>query len=154
MATNCNGTDNYFPMLVDIYFPIINQTQYGQPVKNWVFDRSVACNLEVYGRKGSPEITPEAYMKMKNTLKCCHPISEKPLFLAYLMSSICPMVSFMRWVRTSRWLSRAKASIFGFVWCWYRYWWQRLVTSPSAPWFNACFIAKTDTSSRYCSPLV
>lgn len=81
MATNCNATDNYFPMLVDIYFPIITQTQYGQPTKNWVFDRSVACNLEVYGRKGSTEMTPEAYMKMKNILigrtKCDPRISSE-----------------------------------------------------------------------------
>lgn len=81
MATDCNATDNYFPMKADIYFPIISQNQYAQPTKRWVFDRTVACNFEVYGRKGSSEITPDAYIKMKNILigriKCDPRISSE-----------------------------------------------------------------------------
>ena len=40
----CEVTDFMFPMKADIYFPIVAQGGYGQPTKNWVYDRTITCN--------------------------------------------------------------------------------------------------------------
>jgi hypothetical protein len=55
-------------MLCDVYYPIITQTSYGQPTKDWVYDRSIACNLTTMTRKGIEDNTPDAYIKMEGKL--------------------------------------------------------------------------------------
>ena len=40
----CETTDFLYPMKADIYYPIITQNKYGQPQKEWVFDRTAVCN--------------------------------------------------------------------------------------------------------------
>ena len=64
----CDDTDFMFPMLADIYYPIITQTSYGQPSKEWVYDRTIACNLTTMTRKGMEDNTPDAYIKMEGKL--------------------------------------------------------------------------------------
>lgn len=64
----CDDTDFMFPMLVDIYYPIISQNSYGQPKKDWVYDRSIACNFTTTARKGVEDSTPNAYITLENKL--------------------------------------------------------------------------------------
>lgn len=60
--------DFLYPMKADIYYPIITQNQYGQANKNWVFDRTVACNATPVGGAGSEEIKPEVFLQYKDKL--------------------------------------------------------------------------------------
>jgi len=60
--------DFLYPMKADIYYPIITQNQYGQPNKNWVFDRTVTCNATPVGGAGTEEIKPEVFLQYKDKL--------------------------------------------------------------------------------------
>ena len=64
----CESTDLYFPMLADVYYPIINQGQYNEVKKNWVFDKTIAINAMPYSRKGMGEITPQVFLQYKDIL--------------------------------------------------------------------------------------
>ncbi len=60
--------DFLYPMKADIYYPIISQNQYGQPNKNWVFDRTVTCNATPVGGAGTEQIKPEVFLQYKDKL--------------------------------------------------------------------------------------
>ena len=68
--TICETTDFIYPMKADIYYPIITQNQYGQPNKNWVFDRTVALNASSVGGAGTEEIKPAEFLQYENKLVC------------------------------------------------------------------------------------
>jgi len=68
MELVCEDTDFMFPMLGDIYYPIITQSSYGQPQKEWVYDRSIACYFSTTARKGVEDSTPNAYITLENKL--------------------------------------------------------------------------------------
>lgn len=65
---NCETTDFIYPMKADIYYPIITQNQYGQPNKEWVFDRTVACNATTVGGAGTDELKPEVFLQYDGKL--------------------------------------------------------------------------------------
>lgn len=55
----CNQTSFIFPLLADIYYPMITQGQYNEIEKEWVFDRTVACYVESdTARSNKEEIRP------------------------------------------------------------------------------------------------
>ena len=54
----CEPTDFMYPMLADIYYPIVDQGAYGNLKKQWILDRSIACNFAPYGKAAKEEITP------------------------------------------------------------------------------------------------
>jgi len=64
----CETTDFVYPMKADIYYPIITQNQYGQPNKEWVFDRTVACNATSVGGAGTDELKPEVFLQYDGKL--------------------------------------------------------------------------------------
>lgn len=68
--TTCEVTDFIFPMKADIYYPIITQNQYGQPNKNWVFDRTIVLNATSVGGAGTEEIKPAEFLQYENKLVC------------------------------------------------------------------------------------
>ena len=41
---DCESPDFIYPMKADIYYAKISQNSYGQPQKQWIFDRTVICN--------------------------------------------------------------------------------------------------------------
>jgi hypothetical protein len=55
-------------MRADIYYPIINQNDYGQPKKAWVFDRTIVCNASPVGGAGSEEMKPDIFLQYKDKL--------------------------------------------------------------------------------------
>jgi hypothetical protein len=57
-----------YPMLADVYYPMINQGSYGEIKKEWVFDRTIACNAEGFGGAGKEEIRPEVFTQHENKL--------------------------------------------------------------------------------------
>lgn len=68
MELCCPGTDFMYPMLADVYYPIITQNAYGQPQKEWVFDRTVPLNATPVGGAGQEEIKPEVFLQYDNKL--------------------------------------------------------------------------------------
>jgi hypothetical protein len=59
MAT-CENTSVIFPMLADIYYPIVDQGAYGNVKKNWIHDRTIACNFNSAGTAWKEDIKPNA----------------------------------------------------------------------------------------------
>lgn len=64
----CEDTDFIYPMQADIYYPIITQGEYGQPKKDWVFDKTIACNVEPIGGDGTENIKAESFLQLQNKL--------------------------------------------------------------------------------------
>lgn len=64
----CESPDFLFPMMADIYYPIISQNKYGQPTKTWVFDRSIVCNATHVGGAEEEEIKPETILQNQSNL--------------------------------------------------------------------------------------
>jgi len=60
---NCEDTDFLYPMKADIYYSIISQNSYGQPKKEWIFDRTVVCNATPLGGAGKEDIKPEVFLQ-------------------------------------------------------------------------------------------
>jgi hypothetical protein len=57
-----------YPMKADIYFPILAQGDYGQPKKDWVYDRTIICNATPVGGAGTEDIKPESFLQYENKL--------------------------------------------------------------------------------------
>ena len=65
---SCEATDFMYPMIADIYYPIVDRDKYGQVLKNWIFDRSVAVNLTIAGTALKEDIKTATFVKNENTL--------------------------------------------------------------------------------------
>jgi hypothetical protein len=59
MAT-CENTSIIFPMLADIYYPIVDQGPYGNVQKNWIHDKTIACNFSSAGSAFKEDVKPNA----------------------------------------------------------------------------------------------
>ena len=59
----CETTDFIYPMKADIYYPIIKQNSYGQPQKEWIFDRTIVCNATPLGGASREEIKPDVFLQ-------------------------------------------------------------------------------------------
>jgi len=64
----CETTDFIYPMLADIYYPVVEQGAYGNVKKQWILDRSVACNFAPFGTSRKEEITPNVNITKENIL--------------------------------------------------------------------------------------
>jgi hypothetical protein len=67
---SCETTDFIYPMKADIYYPIITQNSYGQPNKEWVFDRTIVCNATTVGGAGDVELKPDTFLQYDGKLVC------------------------------------------------------------------------------------
>lgn len=56
----CESTSIIFPMLADIYYPIVDQGPYGNVKKNWIHDKTVACNFSSTGSAFKEDVKPNA----------------------------------------------------------------------------------------------
>lgn len=56
MAISCEGTDFKFPMLADIYHPVIEAGTYGSVTKQWLLDRTIAGNFIRAGSQQKEEL--------------------------------------------------------------------------------------------------
>lgn len=57
MAT-CETTDFTFPILADIYYPIVEQTALGSIKKQWVHDKTLACSFTTAGSAMAEDVKP------------------------------------------------------------------------------------------------
>lgn len=63
-----NTTDFVYPMLADVYYPIITQGPFGEIKKEWVFDRTISCNATPIGGAGSEQIKPDMFLQYEDKL--------------------------------------------------------------------------------------
>jgi hypothetical protein len=55
-------------MLADVYYPLVEQGAYGNVKKNWVLDKSIACQLNSAGTANKEEIKPEVKLLQDTSL--------------------------------------------------------------------------------------
>lgn len=64
----CDSTDFIYPMLADVYYPIVDQGAYGNVKKQWILDRSFACSFSPFGTADKEEVTPNVNITKQNIL--------------------------------------------------------------------------------------
>lgn len=64
----CESTDFLYPMLADVYYPIVEQGAYGNVKKQWILDRSIACNFAPAGNAGKEEVKPNVNITKESLL--------------------------------------------------------------------------------------
>lgn len=64
----CETTDFIYPMLCDVYYPIVGQNVYGQIKKDWVFDKTIATNATPVGSLQEDEVRPQFLLQFENLL--------------------------------------------------------------------------------------
>ena len=64
----CETTDFMYPMLADVYYPIVEQGAYGNVKKQWVLDRTVAVSLTPSGQKAKEDLKPNVNIVLDNNL--------------------------------------------------------------------------------------
>jgi hypothetical protein len=64
----CESTDFIYPLLADVYYPVVEQGVYGNLKKQWILDRSVACNFGPVGIVGKEEVKPNVNITKENIL--------------------------------------------------------------------------------------
>jgi len=65
---NCESPSLIFPMLADIFYPIVDQGAYGNVKKVWVHDRTIACNFNSAGTAWKEDIKPNVNITQDSTM--------------------------------------------------------------------------------------
>ena len=64
----CKSTSFLYPLLVDVYYPIVEQSAYGNVKKEWILDKTVAASLGPAGSSSKEEIKPNVSITQKSIL--------------------------------------------------------------------------------------
>ena len=64
----CETTDFIYPLLADIYYPIVETGAYGNLKKQWVLDKTVACAFNAGGLKNKKDVGTEANINVDNSI--------------------------------------------------------------------------------------
>lgn len=64
----CETPDFLFPMLADVYYPIVEQGAYGEVTRNWVLDKTIACQFNTAGTANKEELRPEVKLLQDSAL--------------------------------------------------------------------------------------
>jgi hypothetical protein len=56
--TYCETPDFIYPMLADIYYPIVEQGAFGNIEKQWILDKTIACSLTPAGSAFKEDVKP------------------------------------------------------------------------------------------------
>ncbi len=64
----CETPDFIYPLLADVYYPIVEQSTYGNVKKQWILDRTVACYFEAAGAAGKEEVKPNVNITKETIL--------------------------------------------------------------------------------------
>lgn len=55
---SCGSNDFMFPMVADVYHPIVEQAALGNVKKTWVLDRTIICNFNPSGSAMKEDVKP------------------------------------------------------------------------------------------------
>ena len=61
-------TDFLYPMMADVFYPIVEQGSLGNITKHWVLDRTIPCNFSPAGIKNKEEVVPNIDLSMDSLL--------------------------------------------------------------------------------------
>ena len=64
----CESTDFIYPMLCDVYYPMVAQNVYGQIKKDWVYSKTIATNAAPVGSLQENEVKPKFLLEFENLL--------------------------------------------------------------------------------------
>jgi len=64
----CEPNDFIHPMCADIYYAIPSQGSFGEIKKEWLLDRTIACNAAPSARKNIEELDPKMISQLSNKL--------------------------------------------------------------------------------------
>lgn len=64
----CEDPDFMFPMQASLYYPIVEQGNYGAIKKQWILDRVIACNFSSGGAAFKEEIKPNVNITTNSIL--------------------------------------------------------------------------------------
>jgi hypothetical protein len=64
----CDITDFMYPLLADIYYPLVDQGAYGNLKKTWVLSKTVACNFSSGGAAFKEEVKPNVNITQDSIL--------------------------------------------------------------------------------------
>jgi hypothetical protein len=64
----CDTTDFMYPLLADVYYPIVKQSAYGDVNKTWVLNKTVACNFYHVGNKNKPGVPANVELMLDDML--------------------------------------------------------------------------------------
>jgi hypothetical protein len=62
----CEISDFTFPLLADVYYPIVTQGDLGEVKKQWLIDKTIACSLSSAGLK--EEVAPNVNITHSSVL--------------------------------------------------------------------------------------
>ena len=62
------GTDFIYPLLADIYYPIVEQGGYGNIKRQWILDKTIACSFSAGGNVNKEEVKPNVNITIDNIL--------------------------------------------------------------------------------------
>lgn len=65
---SCGPSDFMFPLVADVYYPIVEQSAYGNIKKTWVLDRNISCNFNIAGSATKEEVIPNVDLKQESLL--------------------------------------------------------------------------------------
>lgn len=70
MINCCDGasTDMFYPMLADIYYPVVSQSAYGNVSKAWTIDNVIKCSFTIAGSKNKQDVIPDPLITIDNFL--------------------------------------------------------------------------------------
>lgn len=61
-------TDVIYPLLADIYYPSIEQSPYGNVIKSWMLDTTIACAFSPGSTKRATDVQPEMAITIHGVL--------------------------------------------------------------------------------------
>ena len=64
----CELTDFMYPLLADVYYPLVDQGAYGNVKKTWVLSKTVACNFSSAGAAFKEEVKPNVNITQDSIL--------------------------------------------------------------------------------------
>ena len=64
----CEDPDFIFPMQADVFYPIVEQGAYGNVKKQWILDKTIACNFAAVGSAQQEEVKPNINITQENIL--------------------------------------------------------------------------------------
>lgn len=54
----CESTDFIYPLCADVYYPVVEQGTYGNIKKQWIHNKTIACNFAAPVSRAKEEVLP------------------------------------------------------------------------------------------------
>jgi hypothetical protein len=64
----CETVDFIYPLLADIYYPMVEQGAYGNVSKKWVLDKTIASSFNPPSSRFKEDVNSEAMLNIDNSL--------------------------------------------------------------------------------------